>query len=675
MATILESANDRIIGEFLSKPGNFFHNGTPFEFARITALGFPEIVSLRSSEKFLETLAELSFKRAYDIYSVTLSVFENASSIAQKLYQSDGSLTKGSEYAWTRLLASMRATSVAETTRVMTNRFVGLANNLIKLLKSCDLMPTGVRLLKKLARVETTQLRTVVEAPKLGKSAAPVTTNSVERYIELLEAAVLSEDTGLPKKDVPEFVSAIVSEVEADASLKTDPIGAVKALLLRRLDAASDVSWKVFCKWRDHFDYGQGLIADIEGEEGDDERLEDIFVNGPKSAHWELVFPDEFSEAGLARYLFIMKKYNSSIIFDWNNRRARKLLAKFYGPSSLLQAYLVPHVDCSAAAVLACLALKGPNTSVGRELPTDFTRSIDDQISEIAGIKRKGGAPKTIHIDLPTNGREIQMLDWMKAATQHLRGSSSWSDRLFLLCHNRRIRPLSEWTARSHIRDICQMAPILTGLNIVPSMFRTSRLLLQGLLDRGMINVSRALGQHSEDVSWKDYHSRPPETLMRDAVTRSFLTDAQTIIVADDTELATALGISEEVLADRRRNGRIRRTGFGTLCGDTLGRPGSCGELCTLQDCEHHCPQLMFVADPVETALAQAWGIALRSAEDEFSRTRPERWAGVWLPRLKLLESIEELMTRGESIAIWDEATILRKQIWSDPSVPALRPW
>ncbi|ANM11307.1 MULTISPECIES: hypothetical protein [unclassified Rhizobium] len=675
LKTILETADKRIMGEFLSKPGNFVHEGTPFEFARITALGFPEAVSISLSETFLETLAEMSFRRAFEVYGVALSVFETASPIAHSLYQSDGSLARGSEYAWTRLLASLRATSVAEKTRVMTNSFVGLANHLIKLLKSCDLMPSGVRPLKKLARVETTQLRTVVEAPKLGKSAAPVTTNSVERYIELLESVVLSVDVGLGAKEVPEFVSAIARQVQADESLRNDPDEAVKVVLRQRLDAASEAGWESFCKWRDHFDYGQRLIANIERQEGEDERLEDIFLRGHASPHLDTILPEEFSETGLARYLFIMKKYNGSIASDWKNRRVAKQLAKLYGPRSQLQAYLVPHVDCSSAAVLACLASKGPNTAVGRELPTDFTRSVDDQIAEIVGVKRKGGAPKVIHIDLPANGREIQMLDWMKAATHHLRGSSSWSNRLFLMCHHGRIRALSEWAARDHIREICQTKPILAGMNIVPSMFRTSRLLLQGLLDKGIINVSRALGQHTEDVSWRDYHSRPPETLIRDKVTRSYLTDAQTIIVHDDNELANALGISDEALAERRRSGRMRRTGFGTLCGDRLGRPGSAGTLCTQQDCERNCPQLMFVADPVQTALVQAWGIGLRSAEDEFSRTRPERWMEVWLPRLKLIESIEELMTRGQNIDIWDEATILRKQIWADPSVPALRPW
>jgi len=675
LKAILETADERIMGEFLSKPGNFVHEGTPFEFARITALGFPEAVSSLLSDTFLEALAEMSFRRAFDVYGVALSVFETASPIAHSLYQSDGSPARGSEYVWTRLLASLRATSVAETTRVMTNSFVGLANHLIKLLKSCDLMPSGVRPLKKLSAVETTQLRTVVEAPRLGRSAAPVTTNSVERYIELLEAVVLSVDVGMEAKEVSEFVSAVARQVQADGSLKNDPVEAVKVVLRQRLDASSDAAWERFCKWREHFDYGQGLIADIERQEGEDERLEDIFLKGHASPHLNLILPEEFSEAGLARYLFIMKKYNGSIVSDWKNKRVGKRLTKLYGPRSQLQAYLVPHVDSSAAAVLACLASKGPNTAVGRELPTDFTRSVDDQIAEIVGIKRKGGAPKVIHIDLPANGREIQMLDWMKTATRHLRGSSSWSNRLFLVCHNGRIRPLSEWTARDHIREICQMRPMLAGLNIVPSMFRTSRLLLQGLLDKGIINVSRALAQHTEDVAWKDYHSRPPENLIRDKVTRSYLTDAETIIVHDDNELANALGISDEALAERRRSGRLRRTGFGTLCGDTLGRPGSGGTLCAQQDCERNCPQLMFVAEPVQTALVQAWGIALRSAEDEFSRTRPERWVDVWLPRLKLIESIEELMTRGQNINIWDEATILREQIWADPSAPALRPW
>ncbi|MBB4289586.1 hypothetical protein GGE16_001626 [Rhizobium leguminosarum] len=675
LKTILETADERIVGEFLSKPGNFFHNGTPFDFARITALGFSEALSVALSETFREALQEMSFKRAFDIYGVALVVFEAATPHAHILYESDGSLAKGSEYAWTRVLASLRATSAARSTRVMTNAFVGFANHLIKLLKSSNLMPSGVRPLKKLSAVEKTQLRTVVEAPTLGKSAAPVTTNSVQRYIELLEAVVLSVDAGMDAKQVPEFVSAVARQAQADASLKNDPVEAVKTVLRERLDAASEAGWQTFCKWREHFDYGQGLIANVEREAGEDERLQDIFVKGPASPHLHLILPEEFSEAALARFLFIMKKYNGSVTSDWKNQRLRKRLARLYGRWPLLQAYLVPHVDSSAATVLACLASKGPNTAVGRELPTDFTRSVDDEIAEIVGIKRKGGAPKVIHIDLPAKGREIEMLDWMKAATQHLRGSSSWSSRLFLVCHNRRIRPLSETTTRDHIRKICQTTPMLVGLNIVPSMFRTSRLLLQGLLDKGLINVSRALAGHTEDVAWRDYHSRPPETLIRDAVTRSYLTDAATLIVHDDNELANALGISDEALAERRRSGRMRRTGFGTLCGDTLGRPGSVGTPCTHQDCERHCPQLLFVADPVQTALVQAWGIGLRSAEDEFSRTRPERWVDVWLPRLKLIESIEELMTRGQNINIWDEATILREQIWADPSTPALRPW
>jgi hypothetical protein len=78
---------------------------------------------------------------------------------------------------------------------------------------------------------------------------------------------------------------------------------------------------------------------------------------------------------------------------------------------------------------------------------------------------------------------------------------------------------------------------------------------------------------------------------------------------------------------------------------------------------------------PRTAAQMQIWKAVLETAAPSWARDREERWLTIWLPWLCLLTVVEEKVTRGPLLKVWDQGTAMRTQLELQTGYIAPCPW
>lgn len=520
--------------------------------------------------------------------------------------------------------------------------------------------------------------------------------NGRASYVDFAQAQL----TGAAKKfsvditaeESSAFLSVLDAELRRDENLSADPAQAILTVINRRLDDIQRVAEEKYLYWRSHYDQGEIIVqrANIDPNEffagySSLNRHERTIALAP---HFP-ISSDELTEErrllGVANMITIAIMRYDGLMPDHRSAGKAEGLGQFFekryeciGNKVELDAYINPHPDGIGAGLTLYLLASGANPAVGRTLAADCREPSDLRgHTRITGFKARAKG-KPIIADLPSKSLAVEAIEWIASSAKFARAAANRNansqeelDPLFVALIQGEYKLVEpHWYTNWFKRNIGSTKE-LSGLGIVPSMIRPSVLLRAALENDGRLQAGAAIGQHTAQIS-AGYQNRWPIRYLYDRLIKEFGDSFEAVVARNIDAAAAKLGIAPEVFAKRLDN--LARTGLGTFCADSRGRPGREGDRCTTLDCWDDCPHLIVIAEVEAISLLQLWQHSLRSVQGEWERDQPQRWEEVYLPWLCLTDVVEEKMRSGPSRRIWKEAKSLTDLRIADPDYPLPRP-
>lgn len=334
-----------------------------------------------------------------------------------------------------------------------------------------------------------------------------------------------------------------------------------------------------------------------------------------------------------------------------------------HGGRRFLDAHLNPSAKTVSAVLLLCLLASGSNIAVGRTEHEDcFSESALKGYVSLTGSKARADG-KPIIVDLEEGSDAVQAMSWLLTATERRRARAFGNSRESLFIVDGPfdvVQEITETTFRAHFKLMASLDPEMSELLTNPSMIRPSILLKTAIENDGRIQIGVIVGQHGEEVS-KRYQQRSPVLLMYDERIRQMHGKLEVLALQPLPDPHLVLGITAQEW--ELRSGELRRTGLGVFCKGVVGKKMTVGGACGSLDCWNECPSMLLVANVEAIADLQIWQASLRSAQGKWVRDHVERWAQKWLPWLRFCDVVEEKLSRGPGLLVWDKAKVLRKQI------------
>ncbi|WP_237152358.1 hypothetical protein [Oryzibacter oryziterrae] len=538
--------------------------------------------------------------------------------------------------------------------------------------------------IKHARRRSTHHLKSVAEAlPK--RSATPV-----DPYVQFAQIqfghACRSTGSESDRGELQGFLSGIAEELRHVTSLPPDPSTAILQVLNRRLGTLKDAANAIVQTARAKLDLGRQLLglADI------DPRDFEMKYTGADLNRYDRItlvrkyfpFPMEVTEGTRERSIGNLLKI---IVNNFGGAPPSahtpipgygQFLQKRYlelGGLRYLEGLLLPDADAVGAVLTLYLCEAGANVSVGRTLDRQcITESDVPGFSRITGHKARARG-KAIYIDLPSDNIAIKAIEWLKSATEPLaRRAATDIDRLFLIRVGSRVQLATPHWYTSWFRQFAESKFGDQKISLTPNMLRPSVLLQACLENDGRLQLGQAIGQHSSQVT-QGYQQKWPARVLYDTQVRRFQTDLETIIAASIPDAATRLGLREDELQERLA--QVGPSGLGTFCLNLKNSSGPRPKQCQTLKCWDDCPNLLIIADVDAIAALQLWQLSLRDAAADWERDHPDRWEAIWLPWLCLADVVEEKMTRGPLIKIWQAASKRAQALKASPTFVPHRPW
>lgn len=558
--------------------------------------------------------------------------------------------------------------SNGSATAYTSDSWLAALRSILEQLSNCRIfptIPTPLPGIKRAARLGC-RVRSVAEAASDGRGEGK--RDYVAFVEEHLKAANVIARTEFRSDENAEFLAGLSHEISTSKNLPQDPASAVLLVLNKRLNVIENHAVKIVSEAMAHLERGRRLLdsANFDSSSFKQSYFQcglSSFERGKIGAQF---FPiADTSEQGhsnlvLGRFLSLIVQMHRGIppvasadaLGPYGQFFTRRYAA--YGGLKNIEPMLIPSPDVVGAILTLYLIESGSNVSVGRTLEFDCLEESDiEGYRRITGFKARAKG-KPIIVDLPSDSNAVKAIDWLAQAAKPLRfEAGDDADRLFLMRVGSRVQLMTPHWYTNWFKRFVGSVEELKGLHLVPSMLRPSVLLHAALSNDGRLSVGAALGQHRTSVS-QGYQQKWPTRNQYDHQVRQFQSSLESIVMESIDEAAAKIGVSNEELAARIE--MVAKTGFGTFCLDRKGRTVGRTETCSTLDCWNDCPNMVIIAEVESIAALQIWRTSLREVQPEWERDRPERWDQVWLPWLCLIDVVEEKMSRGKLVAIWNKA-------------------
>lgn len=538
---------------------------------------------------------------------------------------------------------------------------------------------TGIRMPKNANRLGGHR-KSIVEVIQPGTDEHP----EYQRFVrQALLKARLDFGVSEPSREENAFLESLDADLREELGTRPASIAATFLRQLnRRLDALSRDAWTIVENAQAQLSCGRAMLQRADIEPVDFEKgLLAASTPQLRSRHIRTCFPIDDEARSVANLLRLGSDVGEGTLPSSANSYAQwgQFFQKRYlefGSFRILEGYLYPTADAVGAALTLYLCDAGANLAVAFSLNQDCIESSDlAGHVRITGYKARA-AGKAMIVDLPSSGRSVRAMRWIRESSDSLRSSAAEEDAdlFFLVRMNGRVQAVTEHWYGAWFKRLVQQIPELHGLRITPSMIRHSILLRAALENDGRLQAGRAIGQHTEAVT-EGYQRKWVVRLIYDENIKRFQEGIEALMLENREHVAERLGISIEELG--RRVALAKDTGLGTLCLDRSGRPGSQGRPCVQLDCASGvgCPQLVLVAEVEAIAHLQLWQRSLRAVQGEWERDHPQRWEVVWLPWLCLADVVEEKMTRGKLIQVWKRSSAFAAHVEASVGYVPPRPW
>jgi hypothetical protein len=544
------------------------------------------------------------------------------------------------------------------------------------------------------ARSFTVHRPSMAEATTNPKSAKHVDyVDYVEFAGNILRQAADRYEVDLDQNEAAAFIEVLADELERTNDLPCDLSHAVAVVLNRRLDALRDAAMQIMGDARAELARGQMLLAaaTIDAPAFYREYQDRLVPQSQRRALLRRWFPDprklDGEEAAAARLtatanmLALAVAEFDGILPGSTNEKATANLGQFFqkryrevGNLELLTGLLNPDKHACGAALTLYLIESGANVAVGRTLDVDCIEDANTPGYKLVTGYKARAKGKPIYAELPSSSHAIAALSWYAEHSFRIRSNVTDDEAktFFVQLVEGRCQLATPHWYTNWFKAFASRLTAIGGAVVTPSMIRPSVLLKAALENDGRLSVGRAIGQHGANVT-RGYQEKLPIRLLRDQHMRRFQGQFEIRLLSGIADIARALGIDAKEFD--RRVAELQKTGLGTFCRDPYRRPGSEGRRCTTVDCWNDCPNLILIADVESIALLQVWQQSLNEARGDWERDHPERWGDVWLPWLCLTEIVEERMSRGKLLMIWDKAIVRAAELQAQPGFIAPRPY
>lgn len=644
-----------------------------FDFTEFESLG-SEFVSAFALA-FIRYTSSLTLDTAQGTYSSSRNLLrwmkDNKENLRNLISALNSDYTKASAKDWEDAAAMWREDILSRSVPGPTTKShrIQCVNTVLKKMSVFGVIPklTYVSARKKLRGLER-PTRSLAELPRQ---------NAEGSAIELVNQALF----GIKGSDIDiqvkrDFLTTLLCETGEIAGTAEEQAKALMKINTERLEAVRECASKDYVKWRNHWHKGQRLLQSCDMSFEEINSVLNLRHQNTISRGRDLtaLFPKNNPEQSLARLLRYFTDhpvYSGRVMRRHKGTISRCLYGQIRRFESVvvLQAYLFPHPELTAAAILIFLCDTGANVSVARTLPLDcMGDSRESGYKSIKGVKMRAHG-KLIINELPVKDRLheiscIEVIQTYQRISEPLRKLAAKEIANFLFLYigwSGSVNAVSnlQWT-RYLFRKFQKRHVELHDLNFQSKMIRPS-VLLQATFDKeaGII-AAAAVGDHASLSTTARYTSRFPNQLIWEQKIRSFQSLFQVISIRSIEGAAEKLGLSEDQV--KKLLSQAHRTGFGVACLDPKSgiQTGSeKGEICTqLQNCPG-CPNRFVVGTVENLKDLILMNHHLEQHRSEWERTRPERWGKVWLPWLAFTQVAIEQAGRGRTIKEYKGARIL----------------
>ncbi len=491
-----------------------------------------------------------------------------------------------------------------------------------------------------------------------------------EKILEKVLSGMKGTNTAIQiKKD---FLTTLLNETGEIAGSANAHAKILMKINADRIEMIRDCACKDFKKWRDVWIEGQRLLQAYDISFNEIAAIVDRQHTSMKVRMRELstLFPDsdpELSLACLLRYLSDHPEYRGQImrfakgtLRSWEWRQAGR-----FGGLETLQAYLFPHQDLTAAAIIIVLCDTGANISVARTLSYECLEdSKEIGYQTLKGIKMRAGG-KLIVNELPVKDPThdvscIEIIQTYQSISSPLRrlATEKAAESLFLyIGWSGSIKCVDNGQWGKMFRAFRKRHAEFRNVNVHSKMIRPS-VLMQAAYDKetGII-AAAAIGDHNSFATTDGYIARYPNQLIWGRMIREFQSLFQVISIQNIKGAASKLGLAPKQV--KNLLSEAHRTGLGVMCLDPCAglQPGSeKGKLCTQpQNCPG-CANRFVIATVENLKDLVLWNCHLEQQRPEWERTRPERWERVWLPWLIFTTVAIEQASRGRTVREFKKA-------------------
>jgi hypothetical protein len=468
-----------------------------------------------------------------------------------------------------------------------------------------------------------------------------------------------------------EYVAALAQELGAARVAAMTPTQLARAIVdfnNRRLAAIRRCAEKEFLHWREHWKQGEVALAASPYSEAELVRLLDspkrTSAERRKSAH-ALLYSGErlFRTGNCLKYVLATQNGVASGL----GGRYHWMMLQFDDRYSF-HAYLHPHKQATCALWVMLMVDSAANCEVVREMPRSCLRKDVKPGSMRVNLGAKGRAGmKTIQDVLsiePQPGCELSCIQGVQAyqvmsGRYRTLADNAGKKRLFLHERRDKVKTPAEHAMRDWFKEFCDRHEELRGLDLLPSMIRTSALMktFHSRPARRMEGAKVQADQESLSTTHR-YTGHFPTQVVWEAQIVDFTRQWQAMVIVTIDTAAEKLGITPEQL--KHLLSEAARTGLGIACLDPyrgIQPETKPGEHCFRQDKCWEC-KMRFLVGSVDHIVDMMLFNEHLEREYEVNQGNAE-WLGKWRPWLVFTEVALAKMRVGETADAYVQAKVL----------------
>lgn len=466
-----------------------------------------------------------------------------------------------------------------------------------------------------------------------------------------------------------EYVAALVHELGAARVAAMTPTELAREIVVlnnQRLDDLRKCAEKEFLHWWRHWNLGKDAMAATSYSERKLVRLldspmrtaaerrasaQDLLYSGEETQRmgnclkYVLATQDGVASGLLGRYHWMMLTFSDRYSFH---------------------AYLHPHKEATCALWVMLMVDSAANCEVVREMPSSCLRKAVKAGTMRISLGTKGRAGmKTIQDVLTTEPQPgcelscVQAIQAYRTMAVRYRKLAREEDRRRLFLHERGniVKNPAEHAMRNWFKEFCGRHEELRGLDLLPSMIRTSALMrvFHSQPARRMEAARVQADQASLATTHRYTGSHFPAHVVWEAQIIDFTKAWQALVVVTIETAAERLGITQEQL--KHLLSEAARTGLGVACLDPFSgvQPGTkAGEHCFRQDRCWDC-KMRYLVGSVEHIVDLMLFNEHLGREQEANRDKPA-WLSKWMHWLVFTDVALSKMRTGETAEAYLQA-------------------